>query len=100
MVPFADASDPPTPTGEGVYIHTTPPATVYVTSRGGFLVDDYSVAGVAKQLLDALNADGVAVDEAAWAVAGYDPPFRLSGRHTEVWFFATDADDAAGRSTA
>jgi hypothetical protein len=44
-------------------------------------------------LLQALDAEGVDFQDEHFYVAGYDPPFRLQGRHNEVWVKATAAAD-------
>lgn len=41
---------------------------------------------MAEQLADALDADGIDYECQYFFFAGYDPPFRISGRHNEVWF--------------
>lgn len=41
-------------------------------------------------LLQALEADGIEFESDRWFVAGYDPPFRLTGRHTEIWIKAKE----------
>ena len=61
-----------------------------MAQSGGFLVDDYSVARMAQALSDALDADGVEYDDSHFYSAGYDPPFRLRGRHNEIWIKAKE----------
>ena len=75
-----------------------PAVTVFVASKAGFVVDDFSIAARASGLRAALERDGVEPhprhrSEEGFFVAGYDPPFRLSGRHTEVWMAASEEDD-------
>jgi len=53
---------------------------------------------MATGLKSALERDGIEPharhrSEDGFFVAGYDPPFRLSGRHTEVWMAAASEDD-------
>ena len=91
----------PKPTSVDVYVRDASAVTVFVASRTGFVVDDYSVAAMASGLRDALERDGVEPhprhrSEEGFFVAGYDPPFRLSGRHTEVWMAASENDDEDG----
>lgn len=88
----------PKPSSEDVYIRDASAATIFVASKGGFVVDDYSVASLASGLKEALERDGIEPharhrSKAGFFVAGYDPPFRLSNRHTEVWMAASEEDD-------
>ena len=88
----------PKPNSEDVYVRDADAATLFVASRGGFVVDDYSVASLANGLKEALERDGIEPhprhgSEQGFFVAGYDPPFRLSDRHTEVWMAAASDDD-------
>lgn len=99
----------PRPNSEDVYVRDAGAATLFVASKGGFVVDDYSVAALATGLKEALERDGIEPhsrhrSEEGFFVAGYDPPFRLSNRHTEVWMAASeeegddDDDDDIGGS--
>lgn len=96
----------PKPTSEDVYIRDADAVTLFVASKGGFVVDDYSVAALANGLKEALARDGIEPhprhgSEEGFFVAGYDPPFRLSDRHTEVWMAASsedEEDDAVGKA--
>ena len=55
------------------------------------LIDDLAraFAEAAKLEQQIQNSESLKVDEDnfgdQWFFAGYDPPFRLSGRHNEVW---------------
>ena len=100
----ADAS-PPKPTDPAVFISSLPASTFYVASRGGWAWSaDGAVSRAAAALVESVRSDGRPVvdpsDGAArpWFVAGYDPPFRLTGRHTEVWVSAPP--EGGGESTA
>lgn len=53
-------------------------------------MDDWSVSGLAKGLAEALDAAGLPYASDSFFLAGYDPPFRLAGRHTEAWLLARD----------
>lgn len=53
-------------------------------------MDDYSVTGLAKDLAEALDTAGLAYESESFYLAGYDPPFRLTGRHTEAWLVAQE----------
>ena len=93
-----EGAEAPRPSSDDVYVRDASPATVFVASKAGFVVDDYSVAALAASLRDALERDGVEPHprhrgEEGFFVAGYDPPFRVSGRHTEVWMAASDPEE-------
>jgi hypothetical protein len=81
------------PSSDDVEVTCTESFTAYVASAGGFKLDDLSIAHMAGALADALDADGIDYQDEPFFVAGYDPPFRLKGRHTEVWFKATEEED-------
>lgn len=88
----------PKPSSEDVYIRDASAATIFVASKPGFVVDDYSVAALANGLKEALERDGIEPHARhrsgeGFFVAGYDPPFRLSNRHTEVWMAASEEED-------
>lgn len=80
---------PPQPTSDDVYISAIGPLTVAVSEFGGFASQKELVARAAKLESDVDKADGLAAaDEdgaGSWYFAGYDPPFRLTGRHNEIW---------------
>jgi hypothetical protein len=91
-------TETPKPTSDDVYVRDASAVTVFVASKAGFVVDDFSIAALASGLREALERDGVEPhprhrSEEGFFVAGYDPPFRLSGRHTEVWMAASEEDD-------
>lgn len=101
FVPFALQPDPPTPTSPDVFIQPADPASFYVLSYGGFTSEEKVVAA-ADSLVQALDAAGVpsgssgggeggggGYDASRFYAAGYDAPFRLIGRHNEVWIQAT-----------
>jgi hypothetical protein len=92
FVPPAQGGSPPKPTDAAVFISSLPASTFYVASRGGWAWSvDGRVSRAAADLTAAVKADGRPVPskkhakKSPWFVAGYDPPFRLAGRHTEVW---------------
>lgn len=97
----AGAEAPEPLDADSTYLRDAPAATVFVSSSGGFLVDDFSVARLANGLREALERDGVTPHGAhsgkgGFFVAGYDPPFRLTKRHTEVWFVAGEEEEQDG----
>jgi len=38
--------------------------------------------------MQALEAEGKEYDDSHFFFAGYDPPFRLTNRHNEIWAIA------------
>lgn len=62
---------------------------VYVTSFGGFMTED-SVIQRAAALIEVLQKKGIAVDTEKYYACGYDSPFRLIGRHNEIWIIGKD----------
>jgi len=92
FVPFAfqTALGPPAPTDPLVYTSTIEPMNVAVAEFGGFAKDKEFIAKAAL-LTQQVEADPVQKEdpastaEGSWYAVGYDPPFRLSNRHNEVW---------------
>ena len=96
---------PPKPTDDAVFISTLPAGTFYVAARGGWAWSvDTAVSRAAAALTAAVRSDGRPVpkkkEAGPWFVAGYDPPFRLTGRHTEVWVQARVVGAGAGAGLA
>merc|ERR1711971_1222870 len=58
--------------------------TVAVLSFDGFGNQDVVIAEAA-ELSKLLGQSGLTYDQENWFQAGYDPPFRVTGRHNEVW---------------
>ena len=91
FVPYLFRKDdgPPAPTDNTVFVETIGPLTVGVSEFGGFANQSVVVAEAAKLEQQIQNSESLKVDEDnfgdQWFFAGYDPPFRLSGRHNEVW---------------
>jgi hypothetical protein len=79
----------PAPTGTDVHVHTTKKRTAYVSSFGGFATES-KVLEEAALLGKALTADKIDVATRGFIFASYDPPYRLTGRHNEVWVFSED----------
>jgi len=79
-----DSNPPPEPTNEDVFIETIDPVTVAVTEFAGFATDDIVVQAAAA-LAQSIQEVGMEIDGESYFYAGYDPPFRLTNRHNEVW---------------
>lgn len=91
FVPFDVQKDPPKPSNPDVYINPQPAFTAFVSQFGGFAMDDWSIGGKARALAKALDEAGVEYEADWFWYAQYDPPFRLTGRHNEVWMVAKEA---------
>ena len=94
FVPFHMQESPPTPRDKDIEVTCSPAFTAYVASAGGYKLDEFSLSKMAGELADALDADDKKFISDHFFIAGYDPPFRVTGRHTEVWFLA---DEDGGR---
>lgn len=79
----------PAPTGSDVKVYTTKTRTAYVSSFGGFATES-KVLDEAALLGKALVADKIDVLTRGFFFASYDPPYRITGRHNEVWLFSED----------
>eukprot|EP00484_Ammonia_sp_Unknown_P013864 CAMPEP_0197072184 /NCGR_PEP_ID=MMETSP1384-20130603/209971_1 /TAXON_ID=29189 /ORGANISM="Ammonia sp." /LENGTH=204 /DNA_ID=CAMNT_0042510999 /DNA_START=56 /DNA_END=667 /DNA_ORIENTATION=- len=86
-VPYAyqpPNAGPPKPSQADVQLVTLPQLTVGVLSFDGFGEQDVVIAEAAT-LSKLLSQSGLQYDQENWFYAGYDPPFRITGRHNEVW---------------
>jgi len=93
-VPYAfqpPNSPPPKPTDPTVSLVEYPAMTVAVLSFEGFGEQDVVIAEAA-ELSKLLGQSGLTYDQENWFQAGYDPPFRVSGRHNEVWIQVYDTN--------
>ncbi|CAL8469048.1 g8589 [Coccomyxa elongata] len=89
----------PVPMQQSLYLNSLPPATYYVSSFDGF-ADDTSVPAQAAALTAKLTANGEAFDSSAFWTAGYDAPYKLTGRHNEIWIRKADAAGGSGSTPA
>lgn len=89
FVPFAyQDSGPPSPNSALVYIESREPLQVAVSEFGGFAPQAEVIAKAAQLEGEVEDAQTLELDPAypdIWFFAGYDPPFRLTNRHNEVW---------------
>ena len=89
FTPFAYQANMPTPTNPQLGLVSLPAMTAYVGSFGGF-ESDADLQERTSELISYLNKDRVAYVKDVYFTAGYDPPFRVIGRHNEVWLLATN----------
>jgi len=83
-VPVDFQGKAPKPTSNDVCVVSVGKKTVYVSSFGGFATEG-KLLEEAATLGKALVADGYDVSTDGFLFASYDPPYRLTGRHNEVW---------------
>ena len=87
FVPFAYQSNTSIPTNPALSIASLPALTAYVGSFSGYTTDT-----VLKEQLEkikaSLTASGKQYVHQFSYTAGYDPPYRVIGRHNEVWLIA------------
>jgi hypothetical protein len=91
---FLALKAPPPPSDSTVSIVQTPESTFYVNGFGGWATGATYVDR-ARSVAAALEGAGRRTDDAYFATAGYDSPFRLRGRHNEVWLPAIAEKGAA-----
>jgi hypothetical protein len=82
-----EGTTPPSPTNPELFVRNVPERTAYVASYGGW-ASESTVLAKASQLAAALTADGREFLDGVFLTASYDSPFRLLGRHNEVWLLA------------
>lgn len=87
FTPFAFQTNTPIPTDPRLALVDLPAITAYVTSFGGW-EGDKELEEHASALANKLVEDNVAYVKDFYFTAGYDPPYRIIGRHNEVWFLA------------
>ena len=89
FIPFAyqsPAAGPPAPTSADVFLETIPAMEVAVSEYSGFTNEAATVPKAAELAAQVQNSSSLALaDDESWWFAGYDPPFRLTNRHNEVW---------------
>lgn len=96
FVPFAFQKEGvPKPNNPDIYVEESPAFTAYVAQAGGYVMDDYSIARMTKRLTDSLEEAGVPFNTEEFYFAGYDAPFRITGRHNEVWIAAEEERPAS-----
>lgn len=84
---YQTAAGPPKPTAANVYIQTIPALFVGVTEYDGFAYQKEDLAKVVDLENKIGDSKDVAVDSSTenYYFASYDPPFRLTNRHNEMW---------------
>lgn len=75
---------PPKPSDSKVYVDSQSEMDVAVVSFDGF-EHEREDERQKEDLEKFLKKEGIRYESGDWIFAGYDPPFRLTGRHNEVW---------------
>ncbi|XP_056301558.1 heme-binding protein 2 [Danio aesculapii] len=83
-IPEEHQADPPKPTDPDVFIENRKEFTAFVRTFGGF-ANSESCREELLKLIESLKSDGMKFKEAPFYRAGYDSPFKLTGRRNEVW---------------
>ena len=89
FVPFDEQANTPIPTNPKLAVVSLPAITAYVVSFGGYETDA-DLQKYTSQLVNSLSEDKVNYVKDFYFTAGYDPPFRTTGRHNEVWLLAAN----------
>ena len=92
FVPFELQDSAPAPTNPDLDFLDLPAMTVYVKSFGGYESND-KVAQHLENLKEKLAQDNREYVKDCYYTAGYDPPYRIFGRHNEVWLPAASKSD-------
>ena len=87
FVPFAYQANTAIPTDPTLSIVTLPALTAYVDSFGGF-ESDKDLKEHTEKMKSSLTAAGVQYVQEFSFTADYDSPFKIIGRHNEVWLVA------------
>jgi len=92
FIPFMYQTDagPPSPTAPEVYISTIGPLQVAVDEFSGYALQPEILARTAALSDKVQEEEQLSIDtsegmDGTWWEAGYDPPFRVTNRHNEVW---------------
>jgi hypothetical protein len=85
----APHAGPPKPTDPTLHLTTLKEMTLAVSSFGGHANQNVAIAKAA-ELSKLLAGSGLKYDEENWFLSGYDDPFRLTGRHNEIWIELID----------
>ena len=84
FVPFAYQSNTSIPTDPTLSIASLPALTAYVGQFSGYNTDKV-LQEETQKIKNAMTKYGVQFVEQYSFTAGYDPPYRIIGRHNEVW---------------
>ena len=83
---YQTESGPPQPNSNLVYIENIDIGDVGVREFAGFSNEKVIIGQAAVLQNEIIKSDEISTDSSdTWFYAGYDPPFRLTNRHNEVW---------------
>lgn len=88
---YQNEQGPPEPTSEDIFIGKIGPLEVAVSEFSGFTVQSEIIAKTVELEAEVSASSTVKADSNTdiWYFAGYDPPFRITNRHNEVWIPVT-----------
>ena len=89
FVPFEFHDNAPAPTNPDLAFLDLPAMTVYVKSFGGYESNEKVVQHL-EELKKKLVQENKEYVKNCYYTAGYDPPYRIFGRHNEVWLQAVN----------
>lgn len=81
-------ANPPKPTSKDVFFTTYEPATYYVRGYSTLppgATAERIISEAGKLVSDLSKGNITDFNPETYFRAGYDPPFRLIGRHDEIW---------------
>jgi len=84
---------PPLPNSNLIYIENIDIGNVGVREFAGFSNEKVIISQAAILENQIINSNEIDTDTSDnWFYAGYDPPFRLTNRHNEVWTRVVDSN--------
>merc|ERR1711893_251866 len=86
FLPSENSESPPVPTNPEVFTDRMQPSEFYVKSFSPKNGDYSYFEDAKKEMVGEMQAQGLKLKEDfKWIRAGYDAPFKLMNRHSEVW---------------
>ncbi len=84
---YQNEQGPPKPSSEDIFIGKIGPLQVAISEFSGFTVQSEIIAKTAELESQVSTSSTIKADSSTdiWYFAGYDPPFRVTNRHNEVW---------------
>ena len=85
-LPQENSDNPPTPSDPNVFTDPMEPTEFYVRSFSPSSGDYSHFETNKNEMVDAMKSEGLNLKENfKWIRAGYDAPFKIMNRHSEVW---------------
>ena len=88
---YQNEQGPLKPTSEDIFIGKIGPLQVAISEFSGFTVQSEIIAKTVELESEVSASSTIKADSSTdiWYFAGYDPPFRITNRHNEVWIPVT-----------